>query len=165
MPTEEIFTAPDSRVIEGHVTSTKPLAYAGSTIENIRVSFADGQITDISADKNDQIIKDLVANNDGATSLGEVALVPHSSPISQSNLIFFNTLFDENASNHLAIGAAYPTTLKGGNKLSEEELKARGLNRSDVHEDFMVGSGEMDIDGITADGETFPIFRNGEWAF
>lgn len=165
MPTEEIFTAPDSRVIEGHVTSTKPLAYAGSTIENIRVSFADGQITDISADKNDQIIKDLVANNDGATSLGEVALVPHSSPISQSNLIFFNTLFDENASNHLAIGAAYPTTLKGGNKLFEEELKARGLNRSDVHEDFMVGSGEMDIDGITADGETFPIFRNGEWAF
>lgn len=165
MPTEEIFTAPDTRVIDGHVTSTKPLAYAGTTIENIYVEFKNGQITEIKADKGDQIIKDLVSNNEGARGLGEVALVPHSSPISQSQLTFFNTLFDENASNHLAIGAAYPTTIEGGAKMSEEELKAVGLNRSQVHEDFMIGSAEMSIDGITESGERYPIFREGEWAF
>ncbi|MCZ0717293.1 aminopeptidase [Aerococcus kribbianus] len=164
MPTEEVFTAPDTRRISGHVTSTKPLAYAGTTIENIYVEFEDGQITKITADKGQQIIQDLVFNNDGARGLGEVALVAHDSPISQSNLIFYNTLFDENASNHLAIGAAYPTTIENGTKLSEEELAQEGLNISPVHVDFMIGSAEMDVDGITANGERKAIFRKGNWA-
>ncbi|MBR2129311.1 aminopeptidase [Aerococcus sp.] len=165
MPTEEVFTAPDTNVMDGYVTSTKPLSYAGSTIEGIKVTFADGKIVDVTADKGEQIMKDLVFNNDGAQGLGEVALVPHKSPISQSNLTFYNTLFDENASNHLAIGAAYPTNVKGGTDMSEEELQAAGVNRSHVHVDFMIGSAEMDIDGIDADGNVFPIFRQGEWAF
>lgn len=165
MPTEEVFTAPDTNVMDGYVTSTKPLSYAGSTIEGIKVTFEDGKIVDVTADKGEQIMKDLVFNNEGAQGLGEVALVPHQSPISQSNLTFFNTLFDENASNHLAIGAAYPTTVQGGTEMSEEELQAAGVNRSHVHVDFMIGSAKMDIDAIDADGNVFPIFRQGEWAF
>ncbi|WP_017753986.1 aminopeptidase [Calidifontibacillus oryziterrae] len=164
MPTEEIFTSPDTRRMEGVVRSTKPLSYAGTLIEGIEVHFKDGKIVDISAEKGDETIKKLVFDNDGGTGLGEVALVPDPSPISQSGIIFFNTLFDENASNHLAIGSAYPTTIQGGTKMSEEELKEHGINTGTVHVDFMIGSNKMDIDGIKQDGTIIPIFRNGDWA-
>lgn len=164
MPTEEVFTAPDFRQADGYVTSTKPLSYNGNVIEGIKVTFKDGQIVDITADKGDEVMKKLVFENDGARSLGEVALVPDPSPISQSGITFFNTLFDENASNHLAIGAAYATSVVGGENFTEEELAAAGLNRSDVHVDFMVGSSQMNVDGVREDGSRVPIFRNGDWA-
>lgn len=165
MPTEEVFSAPDYRVADGYVTSTKPLSYNGNIIEGIKATFKDGQITEISAEKGDEVIKMLVADNMGARGLGEVALVPDPSPISQSGIVFFNTLFDENASNHIAIGSAYATSVKGGEKFeTEEELAEAGLNRSDVHVDFMIGSKEMDIDGIRADGSRVAIFRGGNWA-
>ncbi|GIO25408.1 aminopeptidase [Ornithinibacillus bavariensis] len=164
MPTEEVFTAPDTHRMEGVVRSTKPLSYAGTLIEGIEVHFKDGKIIDISADKGDEAIKKLVQDNEGATGLGEVALVPDPSPISQSGITFFETLFDENASNHLAIGAAYPTTIQGGTKMSEEELLKHGMNVSTTHVDFMIGSDKMDIDGIKEDGTIVPIFRNGDWA-
>lgn len=163
MPTEEVFTAPDYRVADGYVTSTKPLSYNGNIIEGIKVTFENGQITEVSAEKGDEVIKRLVFDNKGARGLGEVALVPDKSPISQSNITFFTTLFDENASNHLAIGAAYAFSIEGGTEMSEEELEAAGLNRSDVHVDFMIGSNQMDIDGIYEDGRVVPIFRNGDW--
>lgn len=165
MPTEEIFTAPDTRRMDGVVRSTKPLSYAGTLIEGIEVHFKDGKIVNISAEKGDEAIKKLVFENEGATGLGEVALVPDPSPISQSGIIFFNTLYDENASNHLAIGSAYPTTIEGGTTMSQEELQANGMNTSTVHVDFMIGSDKMNIDGIKQDGTVVPIFRNGDWAF
>ncbi len=164
MPTEEVFTAPDFRVADGYVTSTKPLSYNGNIIEGIKVTFKDGEITDVTAEKGDEVMKKLVFDNRGARGLGEVALVPDKSPISQSNITFFTTLFDENASNHLAIGAAYAFSLEGGTEMSEEELEAAGLNRSDVHVDFMIGSDKMDVDGIREDGTVVPIFRQGDWA-
>lgn len=164
MPTEEVFTAPDFRRAEGYVTSTKPLSYNGNIIEGIKVTFENGEIVDITAEKGDQVMKDLVFKNKGARALGECALVPDPSPISQSGITFFNTLFDENASNHLAIGAAYATSVEGGATFTEEELEAAGLNRSDVHVDFMIGSSQMDIDGIREDGTHVPVFRNGDWA-
>ena len=164
MPTEEVFTAPDTRRMDGVVRSTKPLSYAGTLIEGIEVHFKDGKIVAISAEKGDEAIKKLVFDNEGGTGLGEVALVPDPSPISQSGITFFNTLFDENASNHLAIGSAYPTTIQGGTKMSQEELQANGMNTSTVHVDFMIGSNKMDIDGIKSDGTIVPIFRNGDWA-
>ena len=159
MPTEEVFTAPDFRRADGYVTSTKPLSYNGNIIEGIKVTFKNGQIVDITAEKGDQVMKDLVSKNAGAHALGECALVPDPSPISQSGITFFNTLFDENASNHLAIGAAYATSVVGGAEMSEEELEAAGLNRSDVHVDFMIGSNQMDIDGIREDGTRVPLFK------
>ena len=165
MPTEEVFSAPDYRVAERYVTSTKPLSYNGNIIEGIKVTFKDGQIVEVSAEKGDQVMKDLVFENMGARGLGEVALVSDPSPISQSGITFFNTLYDENASNHLAIGSAYATSVKGGEKFeTEEELAAAGLNRSDVHVDFMIGGPNMNVDGIREDGTVVPIFRNGDWA-
>jgi len=165
MPTEEVFSAPDFRVAEGYVSSTKPLSYNGNIIEGIKVTFKDGQITEVSAEKGDQVMKDLVFENNGARGLGEVALVSDPSPISQSGITFFNTLFDENASNHLAIGSAYATSVKGGENFeTEEELREAGLNRADVHVDFMIGGPEMNVDGIREDGTVVPIFRNGDWA-
>ena len=130
----------------------------------LKFTFKDGKITDISAEKGDEAIKKLVFDNEGGTGLGEVALVPDPSPISQSGIIFFNTLFDENASNHLAIGSSYPTTIQGGTEMSEEELQQHGMNTGTVHVDFMIGSDQMNIDGIKQDGTIVPIFRNGDWA-
>lgn len=164
MPTEEVFTAPDYRVADGYVTSTKPLSYNGNIIEGIKVTFKDGEIVDVTAEKGDEVMKKLVFDNAGARGLGEVALVPDKSPISQSGVTFFNTLFDENASNHLALGQAYAFSIEGGTEMSQEELKEAGLNRSDVHVDFMIGSNKMNIDGIREDGTRVPIFRDGEWA-
>lgn len=164
MPTEEVFSAPDFRRVNGVVSSTKPLSYAGTTILGMSFTFVDGKITDFSAEQGQEVLATLIDTDEGSHYLGEVALVPDPSPISQSGITFFNTLFDENASNHLAIGAAYPFNLDGGTKMTEENLQAAGLNRSQTHVDFMIGSAKMNIDGLHADGRTTPIFRNGDWA-
>ena len=164
MPTEEVFTAPDSRRVDGYVSSTKPLSYAGTIISGMKFTFKDGKVVDFSAEQGEQALKNLLAIDEGAKHLGEVALVPDPSPISQSGLIFYNTLFDENASNHLAFGSAYAFNLQGGTEMSEEELAEAGLNRSQTHVDFMVGSDKMNIDGIKEDGTIVPVFRNGDWA-
>lgn len=164
MPTEEVFTAPDARRIDGTVASTKPLSYAGTTIVGMHFTFKDGKVVDFSADQGQDVLEKLLAIDEGAKSLGEVALVPDPSPISQSGIVFYNTLFDENASNHLALGSAYAFSLVGGTEMTDEELAAHGLNRSHTHVDFMVGSAKMNIDGLKKDGTVVPIFRNGDWA-
>jgi aminopeptidase len=164
MPTEEVFSAPDANRVDGVVVSTKPLSYAGSIIEGMEFHFEDGKVTKVTAEKGEEVIQKLITQDEGAARLGEVALVPDESPISQSGLTFFNTLFDENASNHLALGSAYAFSLQGGTEMSREELREAGLNESDTHVDFMIGSDQMDIDGIREDGTTVPVFRNGTWA-
>ena len=164
MPTEEVFSAPDANRVDGVVVSTKPLSYAGSIIEGMEFHFKDGKVTKVTAEKGEEVIKKLIEQDEGASHLGEVALVPDESPISQSGLTFFNTLFDENASNHLALGSAYAFNLEGGTEMTREELNKAGLNESNTHVDFMIGSDKMDIDGIKEDGSTVPIFRNGTWA-
>ncbi|HAQ4682745.1 TPA: aminopeptidase [Enterococcus faecium] len=164
MPTEEVFTAPDCHRIDGYISSTKPLSYAGTIISGMKFTFKDGKVVDFSAEQGEDVLAKLLDTDEGARRLGEVALVPDPSPISQSGIIFFNTLFDENASNHLALGSAYAFSVKGGTEMSDEELAEAGLNRSQTHVDFMVGSDKMDIDGIREDGSTVPIFRNGDWA-
>lgn len=148
MPTEEIFTAPDCRVADGVVSSTKPLAYGGQVITGIKLTFKDGAIVDVQAEQGEAVLKALVEMDEGSKHLGEVALVPDPSPISQSGITFFSTLYDENASNHLAIGNAYAFNLAGGVDMNEEELIEHGLNRSKNHVDFMIGSDQMNIDGI-----------------
>ena len=165
MPTEEVFTAPLKEGVNGYVSSTKPLSYAGTIIDRFKITFKDGAITDVSAEQGEEILKQLIDTDEGAKFLGEVALVPHDSPISNSNILFYNTLFDENASNHLAIGSAYAFCLDGGKEMSSEQLQANGLNQSLTHVDFMIGSENMDIDGILPDGTVEPIFRKGNWAF
>lgn len=164
MPTEEVFTAPDCHRTNGYVSSTKPLSYAGTIIEGMKWTFKDGEVVDVTAEKGEEVIKTLVASDSGSKRLGEVALVSDPSPISQSGIVFFNTLFDENASNHLAIGAAYAHNIEGGTVMSEEELMAHGINRSQKHVDFMIGSAQMSVDGIRKDGTVVPIFKNGDWA-
>lgn len=164
MPTEEVFTAADSRHIDGYVTSTKPLSYAGHILEDIRFTFKDGQVVDVQAKDHVEILEHLLETDAGARSLGEVALVPDPSPISRSKITFYNTLFDENASNHFALGSAYPFSIQGGTNMTPEELRKHGLNISQTHVDFMVGSNTMNIDGIKADGTKIPVFRQGDWA-
>ena len=164
MPTEEVFTAPDCRRIDGYVTSTKPLSYAGNILEDMRFTFKNGKVVEATAKKGQEVLEHLLETDAGAKSLGEVSLVPDPSPISQSGIIFFNTLFDENASDHLALGASYPFNVAGGTKMSDEELLDHGMNVSQTHVDFMVGSADMDIDGIKKDGTIVPVFRNGDWA-
>lgn len=165
MPTEEVFSVPLKTGVNGTVASTKPLSYGGNIIDNFSITFKDGRIVGVKAEQGEEILKHLVDTDEGSHYLGEVALVPFNSPISQSNVLFFNTLFDENASNHLAIGSAYAFCLEGGKQMSPEELAANGLNESLTHVDFMIGSDEMDIDGIKEDGTVEPVFRNGDWAF
>lgn len=165
MPTEEVFTVPLKTGVNGYVSSTKPLSYGGNIIDHFKITFENGRITDVQAEEGEEILKQLVATDEGSHYLGEVALVPYNSPISQSNILFFNTLFDENASNHLAIGSAYAFCLEGGKKMSKEEQAKHGLNDSLTHVDFMIGSADMDIDGIKADGSTEAVFRKGDWAF
>ena len=164
MPTEEVFTAADKNRINGYVTSTKPLSYAGNILEEIKFKFKGGKVVDISAKNGQTILEHLIKTDDGASSLGEVALVSDPSPISRSGITFYNTLFDENASNHLALGSAYPFSIKNGTNMTDEQLTQAGLNLSQVHVDFMMGSSDMNIDGIRADGSRVPIFRNGDWA-
>lgn len=165
IPTEEVFTVPLKTGVNGTVSSTKPLSYSGNLIDNFSITFEKGKIVDYKAETGYDTLKQLIETDEGSHYLGEVALVPHKSPISDTNLIFYNTLFDENASNHLAIGKSYAFCLDGGKTMSKEEQMEHGLNDSLTHVDFMIGSGEMDIDGITAEGEKVPVFRNGSWAF
>ena len=165
MPTEEIFTLPDRRRADGTVHSTFPLSYGGTLIEDFSVTFENGRIVKVSAKKNEAILQKLVDTDEGSTRLGEVALVPASSPIAQRGHLFYNTLFDENASCHIAIGRAYRFTLTGGEELTDKEFNAAGGNTSITHVDFMIGSPQMDIDGIREDGQREPVMRQGEWAF
>jgi aminopeptidase len=164
LPTEEVFTMPARDRVDGHVRASKPLSYGGTLIEDFRFTFEAGRIMDVSAARGEEVLRQLVATDDGAARLGELALVPHSSPISQTGQLFFSTLFDENAASHLAIGSAYAFTLEGGEAMSAEEFERAGGNRSATHVDFMIGSGELDIDGVRADGTTEPMMRAGEWA-
>lgn len=164
MPTEEVFTSPDYRNISGTVTSTKPLSYAGVLIKDIKLTFEDGHVTEAHASSGEEVLQQLLATDEGASSLGEVSLVPDPSPISQSGIVFYNTLIDENASDHLALGAAYPFNLKGGTQMDVAARQAKGQNDSLVHVDFMMGSADMNIDGVTYDGQIIPVFRNGDWA-
>ena len=165
MPTEEVFTANAKTGVNGVVSSTKPLSYAGNLIENFTLTFKEGKVVDFKAEKGEETLKKLIETDEGSAYLGEIALVPHQSPISETDLIFFNTLFDENASNHFALGKAYPFCVEGGKNMSDEEVVAHGLNDSLTHVDFMIGSAEMNIDGITSDGKKEPVFRKGNWAF
>ncbi|MGC8230285.1 aminopeptidase [Pseudobacillus badius] len=164
MPTEEVFTVPHKTGVNGYVSSTKPLSYGGNIINNFKVTFENGRIAEVQAEEGEEVLKKLVETDEGSHYLGEIALVPHHSPISQSNVLFYNTLFDENASNHLAIGSAYAFCIEGGKSMSQDELEQHGLNTSITHVDFMIGSDQMNIDGITESGNSEPIFRNGNWA-
>lgn len=165
IPTEEVFTLAHRERIDGVVRSTKPLAYNGKIIDNFTLQFSEGDVVSAKAERGQDMLDTILGTDDGARSIGEVALVPHSSPISQSDLLFFNTLYDENASNHLALGRAYRFTMENGAEMSDEDFAEAGGNNSFVHVDFMMGSGDMDIDGVHQDGSREPIFRQGEWAF
>jgi aminopeptidase len=149
MPTEEVFTTPHCARVSGHVTASKPLSYQG--------------IVEARSDKGQQVLENLIATDEGAARLGEVALVPHSSPISKSGLLFFNTLFDENAASHIALGQAYSSCIEGGHHMSKEQLAEKGANESLIHVDWMIGSGELNVNGVNADGIEEPIMRFGEW--
>ena len=163
MPTEEVFTTPHKDRIEGRVTSTKPLSHMGTLIENISVRFEGGKIVEADATSGKQVLQKLIETDEGARRLGEVSLVPHSSPISASGLLFMNTLYDENAACHIALGQAYSSCFINGDKLKPEELAARGANTSLIHVDWMIGSNHIDVDGITADGKSEHVMRSGEW--
>lgn len=165
MPTEEVFTLPLRTGVNGKVKSTKPLNYSGNLIDNFTLVFKNGKIIDFSAEKGYETLKKLIETDEGSHYLGEVALVPYNSPISNSNIIFYNTLFDENASCHLALGEAYPICLENGNNMSEEEFQKSGANISLTHVDFMIGSSDLDITGEARDGKIVQIFKNGNWAF
>ena len=163
IPTEEVFTTPHRERVEGTVTSTKPLSYQGTLIEEISVRFAGGRVVEARAKTGQAVLEKMLATDEGAARLGEVALVPHSSPISASGLLFSNTLFDENAASHIAMGQAYSSCVEGGDAMTPEELAAHGANSSLIHVDWMIGSGLVDIDGITATGAAEPLMRAGEW--
>ena len=164
IPTEEVFTTPHALRVEGHVVGAKPLSYQGSLIDGIAVRFEAGRIVEANAARGEDVLRKVLATDEGAGRLGEVALVPHSSPISKSGLMFFNTLFDENAACHIAVGQCYSQCFVGGDKLTPEEVAARGGNTSVIHIDWMIGSERIDIDGLDANGGRTPVFRQGEWA-
>jgi aminopeptidase len=165
IPTEEVFTSPKAGSAEGIVYSSKPLSYMGEVIENFSVRFENGKAVEVKAEKGEELLKHMISMDEGAAKLGEVALIPYDSPISQSGVLFYNTLFDENASCHLAFGRGFNECLKGFEKLTHEECKKRGINESMIHVDFMIGTKDMDIVGITKTGERVQIFANGNWAF
>ncbi|MBB3592859.1 aminopeptidase [Rhizobium sp. BK529] len=164
IPTEEVFTTPHALRVEGHVSSTKPLSHQGTLIDNIRVRFEDGRIVEAKASRGEEVLNKVLDTDEGARRLGEVALVPHSSPISASGILFYNTLFDENASCHIALGQCYSKCFLDGASLSQEKIKAQGGNSSLIHIDWMIGSDKVDIDGIKPDGSRVPVMRHGEWA-
>lgn len=165
MPTEEVFTMPLKTGVDGVVYSTKPLNYGGKLIKDFKFTFKEGRVVDFEAKVGQEILSDLLNIDEGAKYLGEVALVPFDSPISNTNTVFLNTLFDENASCHFALGKAYPTNIKGGENMTEEELEAHGVNNSLTHVDFMIGTSDLSIVGKTQDGKEIQIFENGNWAF
>jgi aminopeptidase len=164
IPTEEVFTTPHCRRVSGHVVSSKPLSYQGTLIDDIAVKFEEGRIVEARASRGEAVLAKVLDTDEGARRLGEVALVPHSSPISRSGLLFFNTLFDENAACHIALGQCYSKCFVDGARLTAQQIAAQGGNRSLIHIDWMIGSDKTDIDGIHADGRRVPVFRQGEWA-
>ncbi|WDL98240.1 aminopeptidase [Alicyclobacillus sp. ALC3] len=164
IPTEEVFTMPKKDGVNGVVHSTRPLSYAGTLIEDFSLTFENGRIVDFQAQNGREALEQLIATDEGSHFLGEVALVPYESPISQQGVLFYNTLFDENASCHLAIGNVIEVCIEGGGQMSPDQLQAKGANQSLTHVDFMMGSADMDIDGTTPDGRVIPIFRQGNWA-
>jgi aminopeptidase len=164
IPTEEVFTTPHAQRVDGYVRSTKPLSHQGTLIQDIEVRFEGGRAVSVRASKGEEVLAKVMDTDEGARRLGEVALVPNSSPISQSGLLFYNTLFDENAACHIALGQCYSKCFIDGGKLTPEEVAARGGNQSLIHIDWMIGSGEIDIDGVRADGGRVPVMRRGEWA-
>ena len=165
IPTEEIYSAPKADAVNGTVYSTKPLVYNGNLIDKFHLTFKDGKVIDAAAETGEDVLKKLIAIDDGACRLGEVALIPYHSPISLSGILFYDTLYDENASCHLALGIGFPECYEGGFSMSEQELLDAGVNQSHTHVDFMIGTEDMDITGITASGEEVPIFVNGQWAW
>ncbi|MFR7994136.1 MAG: aminopeptidase [Clostridium sp.] len=165
MPTEEVFTLPKKTGVNGIVYSSKPLSYGGNLIDNFSITFKDGKAIDFTAETGYDVLKQMLESDEGAKYLGEVAFVPYNSPISNSKLIFFNTLFDENAACHLAFGRAYESCVKDAHKYSQEELEKIGVNNSIIHVDFMIGTSDLEVTGINENGETIQIFSNGNWAF
>lgn len=164
VPTEEVFTAPHCQRTNGTFKSSLPYVYNGNVIEGISITFKEGLAVEYSAEKGDDLLKQMLSSDEGARRIGEVAFVPVSSPIRNTGLLFYNTLFDENAACHIAFGAGYPTTVKGGGAMSREQLMEKGLNDSLIHEDVMVGTPDMEITGITKTGKRVAIFKNGDWA-
>lgn len=164
LPTEEVFSMPHKDRVDGTVRSTKPLSYQGTLIKDIAVRFENGRVVEASASEGETVLREMMATDEGAARLGEVALVPHSSPIARSGLLFWNTLFDENAASHIALGQAYSTCIRGGDMLRPEQLAAKGANESLIHVDWMIGSGSVDVDGISSSGASEPLMRQGEWA-
>ena len=165
IPTEEVFCLPHRSRADGVISSSKPLSYAGNIMDDFQLTLEGGKVVGVKADRGEKQLKDLIATDETAGSLGEVALVPFSSPISQSGLLFYNTLYDENAACHIALGRGIRACLEGGMDMDEEQFKDAGGNHSQIHVDFMVGSNELDIDGLTAEGGSEPVMRAGEWAF
>lgn len=165
IPTEEIFTLPKKDGVNGTLAASKPLNYGGNLIENFSFTFKDGRIVDFKAEKGYDMLKKIIELDEGSHYLGEVSLVPYDSPISNLNMLFYNTLFDENAACHFAIGKAYPTCIKNGDKMGSDELEKIGVNDSMTHVDFMVGTKDLDIVGTTGDGKKIQIFKNGNFAF
>ena len=165
IPTEECFISPMRGKAEGIVYSTKPLSYQGQLIDNFSFRFENGKVVEAKAEKGEELLNTLINMDEGAAYLGECALVPQCSPIAQSGLLFYNTLFDENAACHLAIGMGFADTIEGHHDKTLEECRALGINDSMIHEDFMIGCDSMNIDAITREGKTVPVFRNGNWAF
>ena len=163
IPSEEVFTTPHCLKVDGEVSATKPLSHQGSLIENIKVKFEGGKITQANATKGEEVLIKVLDSDEGARRLGEVALVPDNSPISQTGLLFYNTLFDENAACHIALGQCYTKCFKNQN-LTKEEISSQGGNSSMIHIDWMIGSNQIDIDGIKQNGDITPIFRKGKWA-
>ncbi|WP_119268647.1 aminopeptidase [Taklimakanibacter deserti] len=164
IPTEEVFTMPHKDRVDGTVSATKPLSYQGTFIDGIRVRFEKGRIVEAHADKGGDVFANMIGTDEGAARLGEVALVPHSSPIAKSGIVFNNTLFDENAASHIAVGQSYSDTVANGTSLGKEALAKAGANQSLIHVDWMIGSAALDIDGVHADGTAEPLMRKGEWA-
>ena len=163
IPSEEVFTTPHAFNVNGKVCSTKPLSYQGTLIEDINVRFEDGKIVDAKSSKGQDVLLKVLDSDEGSRRLGEVALVPNSSPISQLGITFYNTLFDENAASHIALGQCYSKCFKSKKDLSKEEITQRGGNSSMIHIDWMIGSGEIDVEGVDKDGTATPIFKQGEW--
>jgi aminopeptidase len=163
LPTEEVFTMADRSRVSGTVRATKPLSYSGTLIEDFSLRFEDGRVVSLTAGRGEPVLRQLVETDAAAGRLGEVALVPHSSPIAQSGRLFYNTLFDENAASHVALGSAYKFTLSGGGAMTDEQFERAGGNRSAIHVDFMIGSSALDVDGLPADDAAQPLMRGGEW--
>ncbi len=163
IPTEEVFTTPHAARVEGHVRATKPLSHQGSLLEEIEMRFEGGRAISARATRGQDVLRDMLATDEGASRLGEVALVPHSSPVSQTGLLYFNTLFDENAASHIAMGQCYASCFERGDSLSKEQIAAQGGNESLIHVDWMIGSAQMDVDGLRDGAEPVALMRRGDW--